>query len=129
MKKTDSKTVAQKGTAAPAQKQVKETTDNDGAGTVLEETAKTETATGVSEEVTTKGTDVAETTQNLSETSEKPSRKAKVPEGMQEYFKLYPDNDIFYRTADGQVFLKRDKQWAVEHQKHIGGELETIKRP
>jgi hypothetical protein len=56
-------------------------------------------------------------------------KKAKVPEGMQEYLKLYPDTDTFYRTADGQVFLGKDKQWAVDHQKHLGGELETIKRP
>lgn len=131
MKNTDSTAAAKKGTAAPAKKQATKTTvDAKGTGTVSEKTDKTEEGTGiVTEEVTKNGTDASQKTQGSSEVSEKPSRKAKVPEGMQEYFKLYPGNDTFYRTSDGQVFLKKDKQWAVEHQKHIGGELETIQKP
>jgi hypothetical protein len=54
--------------------------------------------------------------------------KTKVPKGMEMYFKNYPKEKTFFRTVDGQVFLAADKQWAVEHQKHVGGEIETIKR-
>lgn len=58
----------------------------------------------------------------------KAAKKSKTPSGMEEYFKQYPKEKVFYRTADGQVFLEANKQWAREHSNHIGGEVETIKR-
>lgn len=39
---------------------------------------------------------------------------------------LYPQNPIFHFTSDGQVFLDKHKQDALDHERSLGGELESI---
>jgi hypothetical protein len=94
------------------------TTDGEQKATVGKTTEEKAAATG----------EAQKSTKSEASGSGAKTKKSNVPEGMEEYFKVYPKEDTFYRTSDGQVFLKADKQWAVDHQKHIGGELETIER-
>jgi hypothetical protein len=48
---------------------------------------------------------------------------------MDVYFKNYPENKVFYRTSDGQVFLEKHEHLAKNHQRRLkGGSVETIKR-
>jgi len=52
------------------------------------------------------------------------------PVDMEAYFRCYPKEKLFYRSADGQVFLSDDVSvsFARNHQKKLKGELKIIKR-
>jgi len=54
---------------------------------------------------------------------------ADMPADMQAYFDNYPENNVFYRTSDGQVFLENNKNNAENHQRSLKeGSVETIKK-
>jgi hypothetical protein len=55
------------------------------------------------------------------------TKTAASAEGMEQYFKLYPNITVFFRTADGTVFL--DANPAKNHATHIGGDVAIINRP
>ena len=44
----------------------------------------------------------------------------------EEYFKQYPDIDVFYATEDGQFF--QDRNVAASHKTTAGGQMHTLKR-
>lgn len=61
--------------------------------------------------------------------SNKAQKNKSLSNGMEIYFKCYPEETVFYITSDGQVFLQKNKNDALAHQKRLGsGEIETIKR-
>jgi len=51
--------------------------------------------------------------------------KSKLDELMKPYLKSYPDNKLFFISSDGQVFLKQNKQFAIDHQKSIDPNTEV----
>ena len=49
----------------------------------------------------------------------------KAPDALAAYIKAYPENKVFHVSTDGQVFLDKNKQDAINHQKQLGGQLKS----
>lgn len=129
-KKTETKAETTPDKTATGEKQHQDTVMDNEAGNSESEKAE---ATEEAEDTP------AEKNVNTNESEGPEAEKAEIPEdlkpqvsvpGMEKYFEAYPENNVFYRTSDGQVFLEKNKHLALDHQRRQKkGELETIKRP
>ena len=85
---------------------------------------KTDVPEDMKEDSATK-TDVPEANKEAKE--EKEQLKKTAPGWVEPYIKAYPDNKVFYRTNDGQVFLDNARHLAENHQRSLKkGKLETL---
>lgn len=86
----------------------------------IQETAKTKENTNPT---------IPEDKKSKGKATEKESKEDKIPAYLRPYAKAYPGEKAFHVTSDQQVFLEKNKNLAVLHQKSINGNerVQTIK--
>lgn len=84
----------------------------------IQETAKENTNPTIPEDKKSKG-----------KAMEKESKEDKIPAYLRPYAKAYPGEKAFHVTSDHQVFLEKNKNLAVLHQKSVDSNerVQTIK--